>query len=253
MAESAMVTARMNPEKKQAGIKVLKDLGTTPSRVINRLFDHIIDTGSLPEGLLAPTRDRDRLLAEAEAWADSLVKLAPPNVPERTVASDAPSGPRLTLRSGSTVNLLLDADVVSDFLLAREPVYAAARSLIAHGSWGDYRLWMAAGQTPAVLAQLAEASMEPAVAREALSRLQERVSVSSTASQDVEHALASTAPYNEAVLSAMAQRMGVAAVVCADPSRYQGLPVPAMGCAAWLEVFARERGIAYAELGERIE
>ena len=46
----AMVTARMPQGKKEAGVEVLRSLGTTSSTVINELFDYLIARRELPFG-----------------------------------------------------------------------------------------------------------------------------------------------------------------------------------------------------------
>ena len=44
----AMVTARMSCGKKEEGTSVLRELGTTPSKAINDLFDYVVRHRSLP-------------------------------------------------------------------------------------------------------------------------------------------------------------------------------------------------------------
>lgn len=68
-----MVTARMSPDKKSRGNRMLAQLGTNASRAINGLYDYVIEHGSLPmekDEERAPLKDR---LADASAWFDSLV------------------------------------------------------------------------------------------------------------------------------------------------------------------------------------
>lgn len=68
-----MVTARMSPDKKFRGNRMLAQLGTNASQAINGLYDYVIEHGSLPmkkDEEKAPLRDR---LADASIWFDSLV------------------------------------------------------------------------------------------------------------------------------------------------------------------------------------
>ena len=44
----AMVTARMSQEKKEAGNRVLEQLGTNASQVVNRLYDYVLENKKLP-------------------------------------------------------------------------------------------------------------------------------------------------------------------------------------------------------------
>ncbi len=70
----AMVTARMQATKKEAGNRVLASLGTNASAVINELYDYILSHKALPWGTeqalvshVSPER-----LQEALAWVDGL-------------------------------------------------------------------------------------------------------------------------------------------------------------------------------------
>ena len=45
---SAIVTARMDPIKKQRANLIIKKSGTTPSACINKFYDRIIENGELP-------------------------------------------------------------------------------------------------------------------------------------------------------------------------------------------------------------
>lgn len=44
----AMVTARMSADKKEEGNRVLASLGTNASKVVNQLFDFVIEEHALP-------------------------------------------------------------------------------------------------------------------------------------------------------------------------------------------------------------
>lgn len=69
----AMVTARMSPEKKEAGNRIFEQMGTNASQVVNRLYDYVIEKRALP---FVAQKERRRFtqkeIAEAIAWADSI-------------------------------------------------------------------------------------------------------------------------------------------------------------------------------------
>ena len=44
----AMVTARMSQEKKEAGNRMLEQLGTNASQAVNRLYDYVLENKKLP-------------------------------------------------------------------------------------------------------------------------------------------------------------------------------------------------------------
>lgn len=66
----AMVTARMSPEKKEMGNRILEDLGTNASQVINQLYDLVIEKRALPfpEAKPQPRTFSPQEIAEAKAW-----------------------------------------------------------------------------------------------------------------------------------------------------------------------------------------
>ena len=70
----AMVTARMSPEKKEMGNRILEDLGTNASQVINQLYDLVIEKRALPfpEAKPQPRTFSPQEIAEAKAWVQSL-------------------------------------------------------------------------------------------------------------------------------------------------------------------------------------
>ena len=70
----AMVTARMSQEKKDACNRILEQLGTNPSQVVNQLFDYVIEKQELPfsEEKHGHTKEE---IAEAIAFIDSIQTL----------------------------------------------------------------------------------------------------------------------------------------------------------------------------------
>lgn len=73
----AMVTGRMTREKKEEGNRILASLGTTPSQIINQLYDFVIEKRELPFSQNEPhTIDPDQL-SEALAWAQGLRRRQP--------------------------------------------------------------------------------------------------------------------------------------------------------------------------------
>ncbi len=78
----AMVTARMSAEKKEMGNRVLDQLGTNASQVVNRLYDYVIEQRALPFGQTEEKRQHHHTqeeIDEAIAWVDSIPKLDPNN------------------------------------------------------------------------------------------------------------------------------------------------------------------------------
>lgn len=69
----AMVTARMSAEKKEAGNRILEQLGTNASQAVNRLYDYVLEKKELP---FPEQQERRKYtqeeIARAIAWVDSI-------------------------------------------------------------------------------------------------------------------------------------------------------------------------------------
>ena len=71
--EDAMVTARMSKEKKEAGNRVLEQLGTNASQVINKLYDYVLEKKELPFPEKKKKHDYTKEeIADAVAFIDSI-------------------------------------------------------------------------------------------------------------------------------------------------------------------------------------
>lgn len=70
----AMVTARMSSGKKETAAGILKDLGATPSQVINSLYDYVIAHKALPfdDDDSGSRRLSKEDLASALEWVDEI-------------------------------------------------------------------------------------------------------------------------------------------------------------------------------------
>ena len=69
----AMVTARMSQEKKDAGNRLLEQMGTNASQAVNRLYDYVLEKKELP---FPEQHERRKYtqeeIAQAIAWVDSI-------------------------------------------------------------------------------------------------------------------------------------------------------------------------------------
>lgn len=69
----AMVTARMSAEKKEAGNRMLEQLGTNASQAVNRLYDYVLEKKQLPFPEQHERRKHTQEeIAQAIAWVDSI-------------------------------------------------------------------------------------------------------------------------------------------------------------------------------------
>ncbi len=67
-----MVTARMAREKKEAGNRILSELGKSPSEIINELYDYTIKNKSLPFPEPKSEPVTGKVLEEALDFIDSI-------------------------------------------------------------------------------------------------------------------------------------------------------------------------------------
>ena len=78
--QDAMVTARMQPSKKEAGNRVLESLGCSASQAINELYDYLLTHKSLPwaESQTRASGLDEQRLKKAMEWVDGLqVSISP--------------------------------------------------------------------------------------------------------------------------------------------------------------------------------
>ena len=69
----AMVTARMSQEKKEAGNRILEQMGTNASQAVNRLYDYVLEKQQLPFPEQHERRKHTQEeIAQAIAWVDSI-------------------------------------------------------------------------------------------------------------------------------------------------------------------------------------
>ncbi len=85
----AMVTARMPKEKKEAGNRILEQMGTNASQVVNRLYDYVLEKKELPfEEKKTHTYTKEEI-AQAAAFVDSLSTKRTAGIFESMTAKDA--------------------------------------------------------------------------------------------------------------------------------------------------------------------
>ena len=72
-----MVTARMSQTKKEAGNRVLNELGYTASRAINELYDRVLETHAWPLQPKVKQPASPTKLAEALAFVDGIARVSP--------------------------------------------------------------------------------------------------------------------------------------------------------------------------------
>lgn len=76
MMADAMVTARMDAQRKEAGSRALAELGVSASEAINLLYEYVIKKGRLPFDRNSEDHaSREQRLAESIAFVDSIPRI----------------------------------------------------------------------------------------------------------------------------------------------------------------------------------
>ena len=147
--------------------------------------------------------------------------------------------------------LLLDTNIVIDYLNRREPFFEKARLLMLAGRVGEFSLWISSSQVTDIVYILTDGgnkSMIPAVL-EKMRALRTFVNVQAVTDSDIDKMLATTwADPEEALLVEIALRMHADAIITRD----KDFPVTDMirvhDCADFFDWLEAEKGISYSEI-----
>lgn len=147
--------------------------------------------------------------------------------------------------------LLLDTNIVVDYLNMREPWYEKARLMMMVGKVGDFSLWLSASQMTDIVYLLSDGGREslvPAVL-EQLRGLRAFVNVAPVDAWAIDRMLATRWDDPEdALVQEVALSLGADAVVSRDARLQERCELPTFDCEglfAWLE---ETQGISYAEV-----
>ena len=147
--------------------------------------------------------------------------------------------------------LLLDTNIVIDFIGERDPFYQDAYLLMLTGRVGEFSLWISSSQVTDMIYIMTgggKKSKAPEVL-EKLRALRTFINVYAVTDADIGKMLATTWPDPEdALLIELALKMHADAIITRDEDFPQTDMIRVHDCAgffAWLE---REKGISYAEI-----
>ena len=147
--------------------------------------------------------------------------------------------------------LLLDTNIILDFLGKRGPHFAETRLLMVAGKIGEFSLWIASSQITDLIYILTNGGNKSKTqeALEKLRSLRTFINVHSVSDTDIDRMLATT--WNDpedALLVDIALRMRADAVITRDAEFPKSDAIRVHDCPglfAWLE---KEKGISYAEV-----
>lgn len=149
------------------------------------------------------------------------------------------------------IPVLVDSNVIVDFLAERTSFYEEARKLLVFSEFGDYELWMSSSQITDVhyiLSNGGRRSELPA-ARAALRGIRRFVRVCSPGEREVDLALDSTwEDFEDALVYQAAVSIGARAIVTRNERDFSLSSIPALSPTAFFPWFEHRYGRYYEEL-----
>ncbi len=147
--------------------------------------------------------------------------------------------------------LLLDTNVVIDYLHEREPFYEKVRLLMIGGRVGEFELWISSSQVTDLVYILSNGGRisEMATVMDQLRGLRTFVSVFAASEREVDLMLAASwRDPEDYLLYEMALALRADALITRNQSDFpQGL-IPVMDCNEFFQWMKRERSLDYGEV-----
>ena len=147
--------------------------------------------------------------------------------------------------------LLVDTNIVVDFINHRDPFYEDAYMLMLTGRVGEFSLWIASSQVTDMIYILTDGGDKSKVPEvlEKLRALRTFINVYAVTDADIDKMLASTWPDPEnALLVDIALKMRADAIITRDGDFPDTDMIRVHGCAGFFEWLKEEKGISYAEV-----
>ena len=147
--------------------------------------------------------------------------------------------------------LLLDTNILLDFLNKREPYYKDARKLLIAGRVGEFSLWVAASQFTDVVYIASDGGKSALIPKtlERLRLLRSFINVATVSDIDVDKMLSTTwKDPEDALLLQVALKLRVDAIITHDANFPASDYVKCLTCSQFFEWLEQEQGISYEEV-----
>lgn len=147
--------------------------------------------------------------------------------------------------------LLLDTDIIIDFLNHRDPFYEEARLLMLAGRVGEFDLWIASSQVTDIIFIMTDGGKKKKVPEmlEKLRGLRTFVNVYAVSDADIDKMLATT--WNDpedALLVDIALKMRADAIITRDEDFPDTDAIRVHDCAGFFEWLKEEKSVVYDEI-----
>ena len=149
------------------------------------------------------------------------------------------------------MRLILDSNIVIDFLARRGAFYAPARKLMIFGAAGEYEMWISASQMDDLFYVLSDGGKRSrsASCKELLRKLRRHVHIYSVGEPEVDAAIASTwDSLEDSLVHQTAVRMGADAIITRNKKDFALSSVPVMDAHEFFQWLEQTWGVTYDEV-----
>lgn len=142
------------------------------------------------------------------------------------------------------MNLLLDTNILIDYLGRREPFFAQAERIVAAGFFGDATLWMAAQSPKDAFYVLERYASSQHIQQALLETYRIITPVALTADDLTRAARLQWDDYEDCLIAIAAQKARADYLITRDAKGFDRSMVPALSPTAWLDLM-EDKGLVY--------
>lgn len=144
-----------------------------------------------------------------------------------------------------TMNLLLDTNVVIDYLGRKPPFFDNAKQVMAAGFFGDVKLWMPAPSLKDAFYVLSRYA-NPVKVQKAFCGMCEVVSLVGVTERDVLRAARlEWNDFEDCLVSVCAEKAKADYLITRDAKGFSRSSVPTIDPAAWIDLMRKDHGLEY--------
>lgn len=151
----------------------------------------------------------------------------------------------------SKFRLLVDTNVLIDYLSVREPFYRESRLLMVAGRVGEFDLWMTSSQVTDLIYILSNGGRKSRIlgVLNRLRGLRTFVEVYGVSGVEIDRMLASVwDDLEDALMYESALSLKADVIITRNAADFQKGIIPAMSCQEFFEYLYKERGLKYQEI-----
>lgn len=148
------------------------------------------------------------------------------------------------------MNLLLDTNVLIDYLGRKEPFFEPAKQIAMAAFFGDVRAWVPA-QSAVDAFYVLERYVDPLRLQKSISKVLTTITPVDLTGADLERAARLAWPdMEDCLISLAADKAGADYLITRDAEGFARSSVPTLSPTAWVDLMREEMGLEYGE--ERI-